>query len=216
MSDSRSRRVADVKVPARSTGRLRGLAFIGVTALAVLALIVALNTLRPPQEVVPLTSPSASATASVSAAASATLGSAPSATSSPAASAVGVRPDASHGMLTRNPAAIRTEADPTALNRTPNWDEGAAAAVSPDGKRVAVLRSGQTGQGSSRYHGEARRDHERDRHGSTGEFLVDRRYGPPTAPTVCSSALSDQAPSPASSRRRRTRRCVRSTSRREP
>jgi hypothetical protein len=146
MSDSRSRRVTDVKVPGRSTSPLRGLAFIGVTALAVLALIVALNTLRPPQEVVPLTSPSASATASVSPAASATVGSAPSATSGPpAASALGVRPDASHGMLTRNPAAIRTESDPTALNRTPNWDEGAAAAVSPDGKRVAML-GGSRGQ----------------------------------------------------------------------
>jgi hypothetical protein len=50
-------------------------------------------------------------------------------------------------MLTRNPAAIRTEVDPTALNKTPNWNEGAAAAVSPDGKRVAILRSGETGQG---------------------------------------------------------------------
>ena len=143
MSDSHSRRVTDVKVPARSTSPLRGLAFIGVTALAVLALIVALNTLRPPQEVVPLTSPSASATASVLPAASATLGSAPSATSSSAASAVGVRPDASHGMLTRNPAAIRTEADPTALNKTTNWEGGVPAAVSPDGKRVAMLGGSQ-------------------------------------------------------------------------
>jgi len=50
-------------------------------------------------------------------------------------------------MLTRNPAAIRTEADPTALNKTPNWNEGAAAGVSPDGKRVAILRTGETGQG---------------------------------------------------------------------
>jgi hypothetical protein len=49
-------------------------------------------------------------------------------------------------MLTRNPAAIRTEADPTALNRTSRWNEGAAAAVSPDGRRVAILLTGQTGQ----------------------------------------------------------------------
>lgn len=146
MSDSRSRRVTDVNVPARRASRLRGVAFVGATALAVLALVIALNTLRGPQGTVPLASPSTSATASATAA-TPTVASSPGATSSPAASAAGVRPDASHGMLTRNPAAIRTEADPTALNKVPNWDEGAAAAVSPDGKRVAVLRSGQTGQG---------------------------------------------------------------------
>ena len=141
MSDSRSRRVTDVTVPARRTSLLRGVAFVGATALAVLALIIALNTLRPPQETVPLSSASASPTSSVS--------STPTATgaASPASSATGVRPDATHGMLTRNPAAIRTEADTTALNKTPNWDEGAAAVVSPDGKRVAILRTGQTGQG---------------------------------------------------------------------
>ena len=50
-------------------------------------------------------------------------------------------------MLTRNPAAIRTEADPTALNKTSKWNDGAAAAVSPDGKRVAILRTSETGQG---------------------------------------------------------------------
>lgn len=146
MSDSRSRRVTDVNVPARRAGPLRGVAFVGATALAVLALVIALNTLRGPQGTVPLASPSTSATASATAA-TPTVASSPSSTSSPTASTTGVRPDASHGMLTRNPAAIRTEADPTALNKVPNWDEGAAAAVSPDGKRVAVLRSGQTGQG---------------------------------------------------------------------
>jgi hypothetical protein len=70
----------------------------------------------------------------------------PSSSATPAAGGA-ARPDASHGMLTRNPVAIRIEADTTPLNKTLNWDDGAAAAVSPDGKRVAVLRSGQTGQG---------------------------------------------------------------------
>jgi hypothetical protein len=51
-------------------------------------------------------------------------------------------------MLTRNPAAIRTEADPTALNKPPSWSDGAPAAVSPDGKRVAIVFSGETGQGT--------------------------------------------------------------------
>ena len=147
MSDSRSRRVTSVDVPTRRASPLRGLAFVGVTALAVLALVIALNTLRPPQVTTPLASPSASATASATPATSATVSGSPSATSSPAASAAGVKPDASHGMLTRNPAAIRTEADPTALNKTATWNDGAAAAVSPDGKRVAILRTGGTGDG---------------------------------------------------------------------
>jgi hypothetical protein len=146
MNDSRSRRVTSVDVPTRRASPLRGLAFVGVTALAVLALVIALNTLRPPQETTPLASPSASATASATPAASATASGSPAATSSPAASAAGVKPDASHGMLTRNPAAIRTEGDPTALNKTANWNDGAAAAVSPDGKRVAILRTSETGQ----------------------------------------------------------------------
>ena len=147
MTDSRSRLVTDVDMTARRASPLRGLAFVGATALAVLALVIAVNTLRPPQVTTPLASPSASASVSATPASSATVTPSPSATSSPSASATGVKPDASHGMLTRNPAAIRTEADPTALNKTPNWSDGAAAAVSPDGKRVAILRSGETGQG---------------------------------------------------------------------
>lgn len=147
MSDSRSRRVTDVTVPARRTSPLRGVAFVGATALAVLALIIALNTLRPPQETVPLSSASASPTSSLSSTPTATGAASPAATSSPASSSAAIRPDASHGMLTRNPAAIRTEADTTALNKTQNLDEGAAGAVSPDGKRVAILRTGQSGQG---------------------------------------------------------------------
>ena len=146
MADSRSRRVTSVNVPARRATPLRGFAFVGATALAVLALVIALNTLRPPQVTTPLASPSASATASATPATSATVTGSPSATSSPAASVAGVKPDSSHGVLTRNPAAIRTEADPTALNKTPNWNDGAAAAVSPDGKRVAILRTRETGQ----------------------------------------------------------------------
>jgi hypothetical protein len=128
---------------------VRAVALVGAIALAVLALVIALNTLRAPQVTAPAASPSTSATGSVTPAASdtGTASASPNATLSPAASVAGVRPDASHGMLTRSPAAIRTEADPTALNKTPNWNEGAAAAVSPDGKRVAILRSGETGQG---------------------------------------------------------------------
>jgi hypothetical protein len=94
-----------------------------------------------------LRSPSASSSATATLTTSAAPTASASATASATSAAAGVRPDASHGMLTRNPAAIRTEADPTTLNKTPNWNEGAAGAVSPDGKRVAILRSGETGQG---------------------------------------------------------------------
>lgn len=57
--DSQSRRVTAVDVPRRRTSPLRGLAFIGATALAVVALIVALNTVR--DGTTPLASPTATA-----------------------------------------------------------------------------------------------------------------------------------------------------------
>ena len=119
-----------------------------LVAIALLALVTAIVVLGRPaggpiSEPIPTSttprsseSPTAGVTATATASASAS-----------SISAVGARPDAQHGMLTRNPAAIRTEADPNALNKTPNWNEGAAAGVSPDGKRVAILRTGETGQG---------------------------------------------------------------------
>jgi hypothetical protein len=130
-----------------TTMQRRGWVVIGVMAIAVLV-IAAVLTARPASpssEVLP--SASASSAAAASSTASPTATASTSVIASATSAAAGVRPDASHGMLTRNPAAIRTEADPTALNKTPNWNEGAAAAVSPDGKRVAILRSGETGQG---------------------------------------------------------------------
>jgi hypothetical protein len=132
----------EARIPQQQRNRIA----IGVIAIAAIVIAVALLARpAPSSEALP------SASASSSATATSTTSVAPTASASASASATsaaaGVRPDASHGMLTRNPAAIRTEADPTALNKTPNWNEGAAAAVSPDGKRVAILRSGETGQG---------------------------------------------------------------------
>ncbi|MDP9253141.1 MAG: hypothetical protein M3O80_09050, partial [Chloroflexota bacterium] len=120
-----------------------------VGVIAAVALVIAVVLLgrpaAPSTELPPSASASASATARSTASATAAESTPTSASATSAAA--GVRPDASHGMLARNPAAIRTEADAAALNKTPNWNEGAAAAVSPDGKRVAILRSSETGQG---------------------------------------------------------------------
>lgn len=84
MNDSRSRRVTDVTVPARRSSAVRGLVFVGATVLAVLALIIALNTLRPPQVAAPPASPSTSATGSITPAPSASASGSPAGTSSPA------------------------------------------------------------------------------------------------------------------------------------
>jgi hypothetical protein len=125
----------EVNAPRRDRAALP--AIVLPLVVAILAVFAFLS--RPAGETV-VASPTPSATASATAAVSATASATP-------AAATGARPDAAHGFLTRSPAAIRTEADPTALNKTSNWDDRATAAVSPDGKRVAILRSGQTGQG---------------------------------------------------------------------
>jgi len=139
MNDSRSRRVTSVDAPAPRKSPLRVVAFVGAIALAVLALLVALNTLRGPQETPPLTSPSATAVA------------AGSPTASPGASSSGeptpARPTRAgpaelYGFLTQTPSWLRSEND--ASSRFP-MPQSYTAAVSIDGKRVAMLRTSQTG-----------------------------------------------------------------------
>jgi hypothetical protein len=151
MNDSRSRRVTDVHVPGRRKSPLRGIAFVGATALAALAVVVALSTLRG-SESTPLAPPSATASPSASADASAS----PSATApagvtaSPgpsATGATGVRPDGRHGFFSaRSPeqSVLRTEEDATPLAQLAATT--GAAAVSPDGHRVAFLRTTDRGQ----------------------------------------------------------------------
>jgi hypothetical protein len=143
MRDSRSRRVAAVEVPPRRGGMVRGAAFVGATAIAVLALIIALNTVRGPQPAAPLPSPSGAATASGSVAPTASVTGAVSVSPTPTASPAAVgAPDRSHGFLTRRPSALRSEADARSLVSLP---ESYTAAVSIDGKRVAMLRTSETG-----------------------------------------------------------------------
>jgi len=125
-------------IPQRATVRTPVLIAVALLALILTFLVLA----RPAGEPSAAPSPTASAPTSLPSTTASATG---TAATSPAAA--GAKPDAQHGLITRTPAAIRSEADPAALNKVPNWNEGAAIGVSPDGKRVAVLRSGQTGQG---------------------------------------------------------------------
>ena len=148
MSDSRSRRVTDVHVPGRRSSPLRGIAFAGATALAAFA-VVALSTLRG-SESTPLAPPPATASPSASADASASPGpTASGATTSPAPTASGtsgVRPDGRHGFFSassREQAVLRTEQDATPVAQLL---AATGFAVSPDGHRVAFLRTAERGQ----------------------------------------------------------------------
>ena len=151
MSDSRARRVDQVNVPVARRSRFGGPAFIGGVAIAVLALIVAFSLLRSGRETSPASSPSASP--SSSAAAIATSSASASAAPTPSGSAssapgAGVVPDTKHGLITFS--SIRTEADPTNLQSPLQFQKGPGTgfvvAVSPDGKNVAMIRSGETAQ----------------------------------------------------------------------
>lgn len=148
MRDSDSREVTNTFVPRRRTSPLRAAAFVGATALAAIAFVVAFNTLRPEQENrSSLASPTASPQVSGSQAPSATATASPTtaASSTPSSTGTQVRPDAQHGLLTQRGPNLRTEATAADLIQPPQFAQYAAA-VSPDGRRVVVLRSSQTGQ----------------------------------------------------------------------
>ena len=152
MSDSRSRRVDQVKVPAPRRSRFGGPAFVGGVAFAALALIVAFSLLRADRETVPATSPSPSASAGAVASTgpSASPGATGDATRSPApttSSTSGVRPDAQHGVIARGSGegegVMRTESDAAVLASFPRQ---LSAATTRDGLRVAYFRTNATGQ----------------------------------------------------------------------
>lgn len=144
MHDSRARRVVDANVPARRTSPLRGVAFVGAAAISVLALVVVVSALRGPEVASPA-SPSTSGSPSISPGVTASPGATP--TSQPSASPAGnVRPDGRHGFLSlAGPqlVVLRTEQDATPLAQIPMVSGGA---VSPDGHRLAVLRTSESGQ----------------------------------------------------------------------
>ena len=129
-------------VPGPRRNRLAPFAFVGAVALGTLALVLAISFVRTNRETVPASSPSPTASAAVVAPASpATASSPPSTSPSPGPSVL--KPDASHGLITFE--GVRTEADATNLQQPAQFSQTGRLAVSPDGKRVAVVRSGATG-----------------------------------------------------------------------
>lgn len=143
MSDSRARRVGRVRLGARPRlDALRGPAFLGAVALLTIAVIVAFSLLRSPRESVPASSPSATLPV-------AATNTSPASTSAPSATGPsGVRPDAQHGLMIAT-GNIRTEDDPRGLQQ-PSLGMAllplSNMAISPDGKRVVIIRSAQDRQ----------------------------------------------------------------------
>ena len=148
MSDSRSRRVDQVNVPAPRRSRFGGPVFVGGVAMAALALIVAFSLLRGGPENAPASSPTPSGSAGVVASPTSTSA-APSASSGASASAApsttpGVaRPDAQHGVITRGGpgGVVRTESNPATLALLKPIQQ---LAVTKDGRRVAYVYRGAT------------------------------------------------------------------------
>ena len=140
------------------TSRIRSSALVGAVVLGVLALIVALAFFRgggsPATDGSARPSPSASAAASGSPSASAAVTATASSaqpTSTAATATTGpstVKADARHGFITPN--KIRTEDSATSLQDPPQFQAGTttefSVAVSPDGKRVALIRGVQNAQ----------------------------------------------------------------------
>ena len=138
-------------------------AVMGVIAIAVIAAVVVLTMSRGTGDENAAAHPSGSAAASGTATRSASVAPSPSgatavpsvvASSTPAAASVAgvssVRPDSAHGLITFT--NIRTEADPKDLQQPPQFSRSpgattftAGVGVSPDGKQVALIRSGETG-----------------------------------------------------------------------
>jgi hypothetical protein len=136
----------------RSRDLLRGSAFIALVVAITIVVIAALAITRNPAAAPSSTSPTGALATSASPALSASP--APSASPSVTASAsaaTGVRPDAKHGLLTFE--NLRTEDDPRDLQQPPQFTRAAGAVpftagvgVSADGREVALVRTGQTGQ----------------------------------------------------------------------
>jgi hypothetical protein len=142
------------QAPQGSTGRsMNTAAALGAVAIVIVAAIVLFAVTRTgDQNTAARPSGSPASTASASGAPAGTPSSSATVTPSPAstsaAPAAGVKPDAAHGLITFE--NIRSEVDPTGLQQPPEFSRSGTAsfsvAVSPDGKRVAMIRGGSTGQ----------------------------------------------------------------------
>jgi len=121
-----------------------GVAWAAAAALVILVVIIAVIALRSsPEQPASITSASPSPTSSTTQAPAAST--APARTATPAAPAV--KPDAQHGLIVAT-GNMRTEDDPRGLQEpslfmtTPT----SGYSVSPDGKRIALIRTSQTGE----------------------------------------------------------------------
>lgn len=114
-------------------------------AIVLVGIALYAGTLGFPETVLQLGPPASSASPT----ATSTVPASPTVTpSSVATAAAAVRPDAQHGLVTFT--NIRTEADPRDLQQPPAFARRQVntfnIAVAPEGKRVALIRTGQTGQ----------------------------------------------------------------------
>ncbi|MDQ2951550.1 MAG: hypothetical protein M3R54_04745 [Chloroflexota bacterium] len=132
-----------MSAPPAASGRPRGPIIAAIAAVVLLVLVAALMLLRSDGGTIP------SATSSPRASASAAASSTAAATATPGTGA-GLGPDAKHGLITFN--SIRTEDSAPNLQQPPQFARTGTAgidfkvAVSPDGKRVAMILTGETGQ----------------------------------------------------------------------
>jgi len=124
-----------------------GAAWLVAAAIGIVVIVVAVNALRPSSE-----QPANIASASPSATSSPTQQPAPaSASPSPAATATAsgsaVKPDSQHGLIVAT-GNMRTEDDPRGLQQPSLFmlAPTSSIGVSPDGKRIALIRTSQTGQ----------------------------------------------------------------------
>ena len=125
-----------VNIDAPRRRRYGLLAVLATVALVALVLIVAISFPRDGREAGATASPAPSGSVAASA------------TPSVSPSASVPKPDAKHGFITAN--KIRTEDNATSLQEPPQFQAGTTTdfkvAVSPDGKRVAVIRGVQNAQ----------------------------------------------------------------------
>lgn len=127
-------------------GRRVSIAWLAAAAIGVLVVIITVIALRQsPEQPASIASPSPNARSSTTQ--SPILSSAPPSRPSPAASASGqaVKPDSQHGVIVAT-GNMRTEDDPRGLQQPSLFMTNSAYAVSPDGKRIALIRTAQTGQ----------------------------------------------------------------------
>jgi hypothetical protein len=129
-------------------GSLSAAAVLGAVAIVIVGAVILLASARREGDQDAAARPSASPSAS----ASLPRSSAPASPSTtPSAATSGVRPDAAHGLITFT--NIRSEADPKDLQQPPQFTRSPGAVpftegvgLSADGREVALVRTGQTGQ----------------------------------------------------------------------